>query len=44
MGRAEAGCVIDFEHGQPDVWYVDAPFEAQGRAALRRLGAPGCGP
>ena len=25
------------EHG-------DAPFEAQGRAVLRRLGAPGCGP
>ena len=91
--------VIDFEHAQPDVWWVDvnrlideswhadpgledafwvgygrrpdgherglgdalrllyavgtvawgaehgdAPFEAQGRAVLRRLGAPGCGP
>jgi len=52
-------CVIDFEHAQPDVWWVDvhrladepwgaehgdAPFEAQGRAVLCRLGAPGCGP
>ena len=96
---AEGLCVIDFEHAQPDVWWVDvnrlvdepwradpgledafwtgygrrpdaherklgdvlrvlyavgtvawgaehgdAPFEALGRAVLRRLGAPGCGP
>jgi hypothetical protein len=96
---AEGLSVIDFEHAQPDVWWVDvnrlvdeawhadpgledafwagyghrpeaherqlgdvlrllyavgtvawgaehgdAPFEAQGRAVLHRLGAPGCGP
>lgn len=39
-----AGLELSQELGAWGAEHGGAPFEAQGRAALRRLGAPGCSP